>query len=140
YRVGSDLDSVEGHPRADAGIGEADALDVEAVRALLDREQGDAFVAAGGDEDDVGGGALDDELLLAGEAEAIAAALRARLDDFGAVLGAFVDGQRGDGLAGEDSGQPALAEFGAAGRLDDGNRRHQGAGWVRLRGVRECAW
>ena len=51
--------------------------------------------------------AVGDELLAAGQPEAVARALGLHRDRV-AMLGALVDRQRGDGLAGEDAGKPAL--------------------------------
>ena len=126
HRVGIDLDAVEVEPRGEAGVGEAFGRGGEAGGVLRDREQGHAVRGrrraggARGDDEQVGDMAVRDELLLARQLEAVARAFGVHRD-LVAVLGALVDRERGDGLAREDAGEPALGLRGALQRLDRGD-------------------
>src|SRR3546814_8025258 len=62
---------------------------------------------ARGDDDHVGDMRVGGELLAAAELEAVARSFGGHADPR-AVLGAFVDRQRGDRIARDDAGEPAL--------------------------------
>ena len=113
HRVGIDLDAVELEPRGDAGVGEAFGRRRSGRRrpsstanSVTPSSSSGAPGGARGDDQQVGDMAVGDELLGAGQAEAVARALGLQRDAV-AVLGALVDRERGDGLARDDAGEPA---------------------------------
>ena len=101
--------SSEAEPGADAANRRAATPSTSSpVRVLLDREQGQPFLGAGRDQDHVRRGALDDELLAAGQAEAVARrARRCIAIASGRCLGPSSTASAATVVAGEDAGKPA---------------------------------
>ncbi len=130
HRIAVELDSVELGVRGDRTVDQPDRVVAHPAGILGDREQGDAvFVAVAtrgsrGNDHHVGAGAMDDEILLPGDPEAIARFLGLGADGLGAVLGAFVDGDGINLLAFDHVGQPATLGI-LAGMFERGCRQYR---------------
>jgi hypothetical protein len=111
HRVRRHVDVLEREPRGVAAVDHDGALAREAGRLGVDQKQRhallivDAACGARRDDEEIGDMAVDHEGLGAVESETVGVSGGGKRDAARLVLGAFVDRQRGDELAGGDAGQ-----------------------------------